>query len=121
MPRAEELGLMTSQNLPDRFFDEAKLLLDREQGRASIPTIQALLLMYLTLSCQGKDRAGRMYRQIAVDMTRRLRLEARYRFLSTEMDANGRDAELVAKALWGLFLFEAYVEHLGLVVLAEVE
>ncbi|KAF4972339.1 hypothetical protein FSARC_1061 [Fusarium sarcochroum] len=45
--RAKKFGIMTGQNLAERFLVEAKGLLDREQGRASVPTVQALMLMYL--------------------------------------------------------------------------
>ena len=53
---------MTGQNLTERFLTEAKVLFDHEQGRASIPTVQALMLMYLATTEVGRDRAANIYR-----------------------------------------------------------
>lgn len=109
---------MTGQNTTERFLDEAKMLQDQEQGRVSIPTVQALMLMYLTMTCLGRDRAGRTCRQIALDMVRRLQLESRY--ISNVVGATTTDGDraLISKALWGLFLLETYVSCLDAVHIA---
>lgn len=105
--RARLYGAMTQQDLTERFLDEAKSLLDREQGRASIPTAQALMIMFLTIMCLGKDRAGRIYRHYALEMILRLKIEAKYTALLEEGRDDPRERGLLAKALWGLFVFES--------------
>lgn len=49
------------------------MLFDNERGRASLPTAQALILMYLYCSDTGADRAGVIFRLSASEMLRRLR------------------------------------------------
>ena len=58
--------------LQNRMFDEAKLHLDIELGAATIPTIQALLIMHQFEGNRGRDRVGRIYRHQAMDTYRRL-------------------------------------------------
>ena len=41
-----------------QFFDEAKKLLDLENGRASLPTVQGLTLLFTLSAFRGTDRAG---------------------------------------------------------------
>ncbi|KPM43053.1 hypothetical protein AK830_g3527 [Neonectria ditissima] len=70
--------ITTRQNLWNRFLEETKRLLDRENNRASIPTVQALIFMYLARALVGNDRIARVYRFTAFVMLRRLRLEQRF-------------------------------------------
>lgn len=96
---------MTRQNLPDRFFEEAKGLLEREQGRASIPNVVALVFMYVAMSITGKDRAARMYRYAAYALLNRLSLEEK--FLCLEATPGGEvEMDIISRALWGLFVME---------------
>lgn len=44
---AKMLGILTKRNLVEEFHNEAKKLLDLEAGRASIPTAQALWIMFI--------------------------------------------------------------------------
>lgn len=48
-----------------------------------------------------------MYRQIGLDMTRRLGLEARYQSTGSGAQPNERDRRLIALAHWGVFLLES--------------
>ncbi|KAM4057836.1 C6 transcription factor [Hirsutella rhossiliensis] len=105
--RARLFGAMTRQDMTERFLYEAKSLLYCEQGRASIPTAQALMLMFLTTTCLGRDRAGRIYRHHAIDMIQRLKIEAKYTALLEDSHDDPRERRLLAKALWGLFVFES--------------
>ena len=85
---------------------ECKKLLDNQAGRASLPTVQALYLMFATACFQGKDRAGNMYRYMAVEMLKRLRLERRFLQLRDNDIAEVIHRRVISTALWGLFAFE---------------
>lgn len=60
------------QMLQDGFFREAKRLLELEYGKATLSTMQALLVMHSIECNRGKDRLGRVFHHQAVDMYRRL-------------------------------------------------
>lgn len=47
-----------------QFLDEAKKLLDLENGRASLPTVQGLTLMFTLSAYRGVDRAGMVRTQV---------------------------------------------------------
>lgn len=88
------------------FVQESKKLLDIEVGRATLPTVLALYLMYATLTFQGKDRAGNMFRYMTVDLLRRLNLERRFSKLRETAANEAQERRVISKALWGLFVFE---------------
>lgn len=46
------------KDLGTQFFDEAKKLLDLENGRASLPSVQGLALLFTLSTHIGTDRAG---------------------------------------------------------------
>jgi hypothetical protein len=43
-------------------MDEAKKLFELECGRASLPTVFGLYMLFFVSAMMGKDRAGLMYR-----------------------------------------------------------
>ncbi len=103
-------SFMTQQDMTDCFLNEANSCLEQEEGRASIPTAQALMLMYATMAYMGRDRAGRSYRQSAIDLVHRMKLERAY----TSIQEDGPDQVTrkrgISQALWGLFILESYVQ-----------
>ncbi|KAK7418274.1 hypothetical protein QQX98_004059 [Neonectria punicea] len=107
--RARFFAIQTQQNLSQRFLQEAKMFLDREKGRASIPTVQGLIFMYLATALGGSDRAARVYRFTAYTMLRRLRLEERFHDLKTREPSNVQERRVISSALWGLFTIESRV------------
>lgn len=107
--RAKIYGSLTRQSLVERFLDEAERRLRDEQGRISIPTAQALMLRYFTMTCMGRDRIGRACRQQAIDVVRRLNLEAQYKSDTGASRAEMAEKRRLSKALWGLFIVETYV------------
>ncbi|PWY83610.1 hypothetical protein BO70DRAFT_386976 [Aspergillus heteromorphus CBS 117.55] len=50
----------------DHFYDEARHLLEREDGAANLPTIQGLLILFVRMALMGKDRLGWMYLDLAI-------------------------------------------------------
>ncbi|KAK7430954.1 hypothetical protein QQZ08_002483 [Neonectria magnoliae] len=109
--RARFFAIQTQQNLSQRFLQEAKMFLDREKGRASIPTVQGLIFMYLATALGGSDRAARVYRFTAYTMLRRLRLEERFHHLKASEPSNAQERRVISSALWGLFTIERMHEH----------
>lgn len=92
-----------------RFLDKANALLNRQQGRASIPTAQALMLMYLTMTCLGQRELGASAARFALDMIRRLELETRYTSTVVGTSTSSQHKALIAEALRGLVLLESCV------------
>lgn len=56
------MGTVLRCNMPERFLDEAKKLFELECGRASLPAVFGLYMLFFTSAMMGKDRAGLMYR-----------------------------------------------------------
>ncbi|KAK2931233.1 hypothetical protein FoTM2_008743 [Fusarium oxysporum f. sp. vasinfectum] len=109
--RGKQFGVMTGRNLSDCFLVEAKSHFESEQGRPSIPTVQGLLLIYLTMTATGKDRAGLIYRLTAYEMLKQLRLEARYKAAKNNVPPQTHDMMLISKTLWGIFLLESRIAY----------
>lgn len=55
---AKKISLINGKDVATQFLDDAKKLLDSEKGRASIPTVQGLLLLFTMSAYRGADRAG---------------------------------------------------------------
>jgi hypothetical protein len=92
----------------ESFLAEAKKLLDLESGRASLPTVQALCLMYLAVTITGRDRAAIIFRFMAMEMTKRLKLEKVYNALKDDDPLAELEKRIISKTLWGVFCFERY-------------
>ncbi|KAH7156707.1 hypothetical protein EDB81DRAFT_398435 [Dactylonectria macrodidyma] len=107
--RAKLFAARTQQDLAERFLEESKGLLTRENGRPSIPTVQALVFMYLATAVAGKDRAARVYRFTAFTILRRLRLEERFNSLGDENPEDSKERRVISCVLWGLFAMETRV------------
>jgi hypothetical protein len=110
------MGILTRQNMVERFLEEARKLLDLEYGRASLPTAQALYLMYLTHAWLGRDRAGTIFRYMCFEMLARLNLEKRFHELNDENSHDVREKLVISKIVWGIFLVEWYEAYVSLYV-----
>lgn len=91
----------------ERYLNECQKLLELEGATETLPTIQALCLMYLTSALLGKDRVGLVYRYTAYEILRRERLEEKLSRLDNQVPEGLRTKEILSKALWGFFCFEA--------------
>jgi hypothetical protein len=87
--------------LQDELFREAKLLLQLEEGKASIPTLQALLIMHQHEGSTARDRIGRTYRCLAIDMYQQLDL-ARYTNKPTHCSID--EWRGMTTLIWGTFV-----------------
>ena len=98
----------TGSNLSLSFFDEARRLLELECGKASLPTVQGLYLLYSYIGAKGTDRAGQVYRSSACEMLKRLQLERRFRLLDVRNPPDAQELRVISRAAWGLFCTERY-------------
>jgi hypothetical protein len=103
------MGFVTSQDMQEQFLNEAKRLLEEEVGKAKLATAQALYLMYLTLGCLGKDRMGLIFRFMAFETMKRLRLEEVFWRLHDNGKVSSQilaEKRSISQTLWGLFILE---------------
>ncbi|KAK5991212.1 Notoamide biosynthesis transcriptional activator notL'-like protein [Cladobotryum mycophilum] len=106
--QAKMFGSIGGKDLGRQFLDEAKKLLDREMGLASLPTAQGLALLFTLSAYSGSDRVGMMYRYASYEMLHRLKLERTFRNLKRN-PSTSRQRRIISKAVWGLFCFESIV------------
>jgi hypothetical protein len=107
-------------DLGEQFHNEAKRLLDLENGKVSVTTVQSLFNMFVYASSTGKDRAGSVFRLAGCEMFKRLSRRKDKRLaleasLGAKNDNSRRDWSRVA---WGIFCLERYViiealHHMG--------
>lgn len=107
--RAKLFGSITKQDISARFIESCKEMLANQHGQPSIPTIQSLMLMYLTISNSGRDRVARMYRFAAIRMLKRLNFEKRYHTLTDDTHQEIQEKRLISRFLWGVFLVETRI------------
>ncbi|KAL4894869.1 hypothetical protein BDV59DRAFT_175146 [Aspergillus ambiguus] len=84
------------------FYDEAKRLLDKEEGRITLPTVQGLGILWACASMTGRDRQGWIYRsQLAYAVQE---LAQKHSFLASKADDDTlRTVRVIHNTLWGLF------------------
>jgi hypothetical protein len=102
---AKQHEATTGQNLPDQFLEEAKALWEREQGRATIANVVALILTYIAAAITGKDRPALMYRYTAYVLLDQLALEKKYHMLQGKYGTQ-QEMDMISRTLWGLFILE---------------
>ncbi|KAE8313847.1 hypothetical protein BDV41DRAFT_246749 [Aspergillus transmontanensis] len=84
------------------FYDEAKRLLDKEEGRISLPTVQGIGVLWARACMIGQDRQAWIYRsQLAYSANE---LSQKHTVLaSTVNEDEVRMARVVNNTSWGLF------------------
>ncbi|POR32982.1 Uncharacterized protein TPAR_06825 [Tolypocladium paradoxum] len=97
----------SGRELGEAFFTEAKRLLDLECGRPSIPSAQALFVMF-SYSCRmGKDRAGHIFRAAGYEMMKRMMPKIRRLLSGTAHLLTGRHRRAISRTVWGIFCFDS--------------
>jgi hypothetical protein len=99
--------------LDQAFWSECHVCLENERGRPSLPTVQALFLMYLHECGQGRDATALHYRYLAHDMYMRLKLD--HQEPSPERCASdlaiAKRWKAISVIMWGLYCLDTYVYH----------
>jgi hypothetical protein len=97
--------------LDQAFWNECHVCLENERGKPSLPTVQALFLMYLHECGQGRDATALHYRYLAHDMYMRLKLN--HREPSPEHRASdpaiAKWWKAISVMMWGLYCLDTYV------------
>lgn len=109
--RARLFGSMQGFDTRERFLIEARRLLDNDYGRRSLPTVQALLILYTCYTGQARDRGGLQYRHAAYEMLKRLQVKLEATFQKPGMAdeaSRNRYQKAISRALWGIYCFERY-------------
>jgi hypothetical protein len=99
------------KGLQSLFFGEAKMRLELEHGRASLTTLQALVVLCLHEAASGRDRIGRVYHLQMMDLWHRLGFDCEksrpYDCEESELArSNWRATTLAA---WGIFCTQKLV------------
>lgn len=92
------------------FWDECLLCLQNERGKPSLPTVQALFLMYLHECGQARDATALHYRYLAYDMYMRLKLDFRAQQCASE-PAIAREWRGFSVSMWGMYCYDTCVYH----------
>ncbi|KAF4837577.1 Nitrogen assimilation transcription factor nit-4 [Colletotrichum siamense] len=109
--RAKQFGAITGQDLAKRFRDEVMQLVEKSQGRATLPTIIALVLIDWSASIAGDEPTAKMYRYMAWERYKRFRPERRFSQLQ-ENDPQERSERLaISKAVWAIFFMESRISY----------
>ena len=81
--------------------------MERENGKESLPTTQAMYLLFIYCTTAAKDRLGLMYRYSACEMYKRMKSGTKIPTeIPTEDTAN--HMQLVSRHAWGLFYLETF-------------
>ncbi|KAF3038471.1 hypothetical protein E8E12_003605 [Didymella heteroderae] len=93
--------------MQEAFFNEAVKHYHLENNRASLPTAQGLIVLFMASAFLSRDGAAASYRNLGYDMIDRLQIDNKF---STTTD----EAEIKAysTALWGIYCCENIVANL---------
>ncbi|KAK1853531.1 C6 transcription factor [Colletotrichum chrysophilum] len=109
--RAEQFGAITGQDLARRFRDEVMQLVEKSQGRATLPTIIALVLIDWSASIAGDEPTAKMYRYMAWERYKRFRPERRFSQLKEDDPQEASERLAISKAVWAIFFMESRISY----------
>lgn len=84
-------------------------LVEKSHGRASIPTILALVLVDWSASIAGDEASAKMYRFMAWERYKRFKPERRFAQLNKDDSNDAIEMLVISKAVWAIFLMERCV------------
>ncbi|KAF4873814.1 Nitrogen assimilation transcription factor nit-4 [Colletotrichum siamense] len=109
--RAKQFGAITGQDLAKRFRDEVMQLVEKSQGRATLPTIIALVLIDWSASIAGDEPTAKMYRYMAWERYKRFRPERRFSQLKEDDPQERSERLAISKAVWAIFFMESRISY----------
>ncbi|KAF3804328.1 hypothetical protein GCG54_00000680 [Colletotrichum gloeosporioides] len=109
--RAKQFGAITGQDLARRFRDEVMQLVEKSQGRATLPTIIALVLIDWSASIAGDEPTAKMYRYMAWERYKRFRPERRFSQLKEDDPQERSERLAISKAAWAIFFMESRISY----------
>jgi hypothetical protein len=99
----EAIDSANATKMRQKFFNEARKLYDNSRGKASLTSVQSLLILYLFSNGDGMDRAGLIFRMSAAGMYKRLRLGSH---LPSWCNAQQGHRRAFSRNAWGCFALE---------------
>ncbi|KAI8167287.1 Nitrogen assimilation transcription factor nit-4 [Colletotrichum sp. SAR 10_65] len=109
--RAKQFGAITGQDLAKRFRDEVMQLVEKSQGRATLPTIIALVLIDWSASIAGDEPTAKMYRYMAWERYKRFRPERKFSQLQEDDPQERSERLAISKAVWAIFFMESRISY----------
>ncbi|KAK4182529.1 nitrogen assimilation transcription factor nirA, partial [Podospora australis] len=106
---ARQYKQITASDLTASFLSEAQMHREREAGKVSITTVQALYLLFLVSCCDGTNRAGSLFRFASLNMLQRLNPERVVARLNDDIPHEAEKKRALSRLLWGMFLVESIV------------
>lgn len=100
---------VTGNDLIAAFAAEAKRHVDSEISKVSILTVQGLYMLFAASCCNGTNRSGEVYRNLALGVLRRLKPARLFQRLSSAVPEQAEKQRALSRMWWGLYVFEAYV------------
>lgn len=97
----KKINTVTGQNMQEAFFLEARRFFHLEDSRASLPTAQGLLVLFMASAFLSRDGAAPMYRSVGYSMIDRLRLEDKVLITEDEQEKTA-----YSTAAWGFYCCE---------------
>ncbi|KAJ0299259.1 hypothetical protein Brms1b_013167 [Colletotrichum noveboracense] len=109
--RAKQFGAITGQDLARQFRDEVMQLVEKSQGRATLPTIIALVLIDWSASIAGDEPTAKMYRYMAWERYKRFRPERKFSQLQEDDPQERSERLAISKAVWAIFFMESRISY----------
>ncbi|KAJ0307466.1 hypothetical protein COL516b_004080 [Colletotrichum fioriniae] len=106
-------AIYTGQDLARQFREEVMQLVEKSHGRASIPTILALVLVDWSASIAGDEASAKMYRFMAWERYKRFKPERRFAQLNKDDFNDAIEMLVISKAVWAIFLMERLFDNYG--------
>ncbi|KAF6824341.1 C6 transcription factor [Colletotrichum musicola] len=109
--RARQFGSITGQDLAKRFREEVMQLVEKSQGRATLPTVIALIILDMSASIAGDEHSAKMYRYMAWERYKRLKPEKKFALLKEDTPEDATERLSLSRAIWAIFLIESRISY----------
>ncbi|KAF9874919.1 C6 transcription factor [Colletotrichum karsti] len=111
LDRAKQFGSITGQDLSKRFRDEVMQLVEKSQGRATLPTVIGLVLIDHSASIAGDEPRAKMYRYMAWERYKRLKPERKFALLKEDDPQDAKERLAISRAVWAIFIMESRLSY----------